>query len=55
MRQTRPQATKFYERKVEYIRSNVDALQETIQKKQDNLNMLVNVIQSKLQQETSKQ
>jgi prefoldin alpha subunit len=40
---------KHYEEKIEYIKANLDALQETIQKKQDNMSFLVNVIQSKLQ------
>lgn len=40
---------KHYEAKIEYIKANLDALQETIQKKQDNMSFLVNVIQSKLQ------
>jgi hypothetical protein len=48
-RQTRPQAVKHYEEKIEYIKTNLDALQETMQKKQDNMSYLVNVIQSKLQ------
>jgi prefoldin alpha subunit len=48
-RQTRAQAVKHYERKIEFIKKNLDTLQDTIQKKQDNMNYLVNVIQSKLQ------
>ncbi|KAG2148868.1 Prefoldin [Suillus clintonianus] len=47
---SRAQATKYYETKVEYIRTNLDTLQETIQKKQENMNYLVNVMQAKLQQ-----
>ena len=46
--QTRAEAVKHYEDKIEYIKKNLDTLQETIQKKQDNLNYLVNVIQSKI-------
>ena len=53
-RQTRPQAVKHYESKVEYIGSNLETLQETIQKKQDNMNYLVNVMQSKLQSASAK-
>lgn len=48
-RQSRAQAVKHYEEKIDYIKTNLDALQETIQKKQDNMSYLVNVIQSKLQ------
>ena len=40
---------KHYEEKIEYIKTNLDTLQETIQKKQDNMSYLVNIIQSKLQ------
>ncbi|KAH8977606.1 Prefoldin [Lactarius hatsudake] len=47
--QTRGQAVKHYEQKIEFIKTNLDTLQDTIQKKQDNMNYLVNVIQSKLQ------
>lgn len=47
--QTRVQATKHYSAKVDYIKSNLDTLQDTIQKKQDNLNYLVQVMQMKLQ------
>ncbi|KAG1824638.1 uncharacterized protein BJ212DRAFT_1295760 [Suillus subaureus] len=46
---SRAQATKYYETKVEYIRTNLDTLQETIQK-QENMNYLINVMQAKLQQ-----
>jgi prefoldin alpha subunit len=48
--QSRAQATKYYETKVEYIRSNLETLQDTIQKKQENMNYLINVMQAKLQQ-----
>ncbi|KAG1858535.1 Prefoldin [Suillus subluteus] len=47
---SRAQATKYYETKVEYIRTNLDTLQETIQKKQENMSYLINVMQTKLQQ-----
>ena len=49
--QTRAQATKHYSAKVEFIRTNLEALQETIQKKQENMNYLINVLQMKLQQQ----
>ncbi|KAH9979225.1 Prefoldin-domain-containing protein [Lactifluus volemus] len=49
VQKTRAQAVKHYEDKIEYIKGNLDTLQETIQKKQDNLSYLVNIIQSKLQ------
>ncbi|TBU38886.1 Prefoldin-domain-containing protein [Dichomitus squalens] len=53
VKKTRPQAMKHYESKVEYIRTNLEALQETIQKKQENMNYLINVLQMKLQQQAS--
>jgi prefoldin alpha subunit len=40
---------KHYEAKVKYIQTNLDTLQETIQKKQENMSHLVNIMQSKLQ------
>ncbi|KAI0292961.1 Prefoldin-domain-containing protein [Multifurca ochricompacta] len=49
VQKTRAQTVKYYEDKVEYIKTKLDGLQETIEKKQDNMNYLVNVIQSKLQ------
>ena len=52
--QTRAQATTHYKSKVDYLGTNLEALQETIQKKQDNMNLLVNIMQSKLQAEASK-
>ncbi|KAJ3925972.1 MAG: Prefoldin subunit-domain-containing protein [Lentinula lateritia] len=49
---TRPQATKHYQTKVDYIRTNLESLENTIQKKRDNMNAVVNVIQVKLQEQT---
>jgi len=49
VKKTRAQAVKHYEAKVDYIQTNLDTLQESIQKKQDNMSYLVNVMQSKLQ------
>jgi prefoldin alpha subunit len=37
---------------VDFIRTNLETLQDTIQKKQDNLNYLLSNIQSKLQAQT---
>jgi prefoldin alpha subunit len=50
--QNRSQALKHYEIKVDFIRTNLETLQDTIQKKQDNLNYLLSIIQSKLQAQT---
>ncbi|KAJ7812295.1 hypothetical protein B0H14DRAFT_2377656, partial [Mycena olivaceomarginata] len=49
--QTRAQAVKHYSAKVEYIRTNLETLQDTISKKQDNVNSLIGVMQAKLQQQ----
>ncbi|KAF5375836.1 hypothetical protein D9615_008179 [Tricholomella constricta] len=49
---TRPQASKHYADKVEYIRTNLETLEDTIQKKRDNMNYLTNILQSKLQAQT---
>ena len=47
--QTRAEATKHYQSKIDYIRTNLESLQETITKKQDNMNYLTDVMQMKLQ------
>ncbi|KAF5353573.1 hypothetical protein D9757_013853 [Collybiopsis confluens] len=52
VQKTRKQATKHYQDKVTYIQTNLDTLENTIQKKQDNMNAVVNVIQVKLQEQT---
>ncbi|KAH7886753.1 Prefoldin alpha subunit [Phlebopus sp. FC_14] len=54
VKKTRAEATKYYEAKVELIRTNVETLSDTIQKKQDNMNYLINVMQAKLQAQGSK-
>ncbi|KAJ7113000.1 Prefoldin alpha-like protein [Mycena epipterygia] len=53
VQKTRAQALKHYSAKVDYIRSNLETLEETISKKRENMNYLVNVMQSKLQQQTA--
>jgi len=52
VKKNRSQALKHYETKVDFIRTNLETLQDTIQKKQDNLNYLLSIIQSKLQAQT---
>lgn len=47
--QTRKQAIKHYTDKVGYIQTNLETLEETIQKKRENLNYLISVMQSKIQ------
>ncbi|KAI6126929.1 Prefoldin [Pisolithus sp. B1] len=48
VKKTREEARKYYSSKVEYIRSNLESLSETIQKKQENVNYLINVMQAKI-------
>jgi len=52
VQKTREQALKHYSTKVDYIRTNLETLEDTIQKKRDNMNYLVNIIQSKIQTQT---
>ncbi|KAK7696492.1 hypothetical protein QCA50_001149 [Cerrena zonata] len=52
VKKPRAQAVKHYQAKVDYIGSNITSLQETIQKKQENLNTILNILQSKLQAQT---
>ncbi|KIJ67314.1 hypothetical protein HYDPIDRAFT_127204 [Hydnomerulius pinastri MD-312] len=52
VKKTRAEATKYYETKVEFIRNNLETLSDTIQKKQDNMNYLINVMQAKIQAQT---
>jgi len=49
VKKTRAQATKHYQSKVDYLHSNLETLQETLLKKQENLSFVENVLQSKIQ------
>ncbi|KAJ9115509.1 hypothetical protein QFC22_005267 [Naganishia vaughanmartiniae] len=51
MQQTRKQAIDYYTEKVTYVQKNLEKLQETIERKQDNLQSCVSVMQMKLQAE----
>jgi prefoldin alpha subunit len=44
-------ATVHYKGKVEFVTKNLESLQEAIQKKQDNLNYLVSIVQGKAAEE----
>ncbi|KAF8321119.1 Prefoldin alpha-like protein [Clavulina sp. PMI_390] len=48
VKKSRAEATKHYQAKVDFVKTNLDTLQDTIQKKQDNLNMLLQIMQSKM-------
>ncbi|KAJ6472311.1 Prefoldin subunit-domain-containing protein [Mycena vitilis] len=51
VQKTRQQAVKHYSAKVDYIRTNLETLEDTISKKRDNVNSVVNIMQAKLQQQ----
>jgi prefoldin alpha subunit len=38
---------------VEFVKENLERLQETIQKKQDNVNVVVNIMQAKMRGQPS--
>jgi len=48
VKKTRTQAVGHYQKKVDFVRNNLETLQATIEKKQDNLNYLLQVMQSKM-------
>ena len=48
--QSRADATRHYQDKVDYVRKNLETLQETLQRKQDNLQVVGQIMQSKIQQ-----
>ncbi|KAG9004062.1 subunit of tubulin prefoldin [Tulasnella sp. JGI-2019a] len=55
VKKTREEATKHYQSKADFVRTNLQTLQDTIEKKQDNMNYLVNIMQVKLQQQQQAQ
>lgn len=55
VKKTRPEAITYYEQKVAYVQSNLDKLQETIERKQENAQTCVAVLQMKMQEQTTKQ
>ncbi|ESK91820.1 prefoldin subunit 5 [Moniliophthora roreri MCA 2997] len=52
VKKTRAEALTHYKAKVEYIRTNLETLEETITKKRDNMNAIINVMQQKLKAQT---
>lgn len=48
--QTRAEATKHYNAKVDFVRESTEKLQEALSKKQDNMQYVVNIIHMKEQQ-----
>ncbi|KAH8105340.1 Prefoldin-domain-containing protein [Cristinia sonorae] len=53
VKKSRAEAVKHYQAKVDFIQSNAENLQEMVQKKQDNMSYLVNVMQMKLQEQSA--
>ncbi|KAJ7090833.1 Prefoldin subunit-domain-containing protein [Mycena belliarum] len=53
VRKTREQAREHYSAKVEYIRTNLGTLEDTIGKKRENIGYLVDLTQAKLRQSAS--
>ncbi|KAJ6453235.1 Prefoldin alpha-like protein [Mycena vitilis] len=53
VQKTRQQAGKHYSAKVDYIQENLVSLEEAIGAKRENMNYLVNVMESKLQRQTA--
>ncbi|KXN85524.1 putative prefoldin subunit 5 [Leucoagaricus sp. SymC.cos] len=49
VKKTRPQAIKYYEEKVDYLKSNLETLEDTIGKKRESVNYIVSVLQAKIQ------
>jgi prefoldin alpha subunit len=47
-RQSTAEATAHYKGKVDFVTKNLESLQEAIQKKQENLNYLVSILQVKM-------
>lgn len=55
LRQTRPQAVKYYNEKVDYVKTNLETLEDSIGKKRENLNYIVNILQAKIQAQSQAQ
>ena len=53
--QTRKEAIALYTSKVEFVQKNLDTLQSTIERKQDNLQSCVGILQMKMQEERAGQ
>ncbi|TEB25767.1 Prefoldin-domain-containing protein [Coprinellus micaceus] len=49
VKKTHDQATKHYSQKVSYIQTNLEKLEETIQRKRENVSVLVQILQQKVQ------
>ncbi|KIO32426.1 hypothetical protein M407DRAFT_241477 [Tulasnella calospora MUT 4182] len=51
VKKSRDDARKHYQKKADFVKSNLEKLQETIEKKQENMNFLLNVMQVKMAQQ----
>jgi len=47
--QTRPQAVQYYNEKVDYLKSNLDSLEDVMGKKRENHSYIVSILQAKIQ------
>ncbi|EIM22135.1 Prefoldin alpha subunit [Wallemia mellicola CBS 633.66] len=48
VKKTTQEADKHYKSKVDYVNKNLETLQQTLEKKQDNANVVVQIMQAKL-------
>jgi len=51
VKKTRAEAIKHYQTKADFVQTNTEKLRETIEKKQEHVNYVVNIMQIKLQQQ----
>ena len=49
--QNKAEATKHYTTKTEFVQGNLETLQKTIERKQDNVQSVVQVLQMKMQEQ----
>ncbi|KAL7418937.1 subunit of tubulin prefoldin [Cryptotrichosporon argae] len=55
VRKTKSEATAYFSQKSSFVQSNLDTLQKTIERKQENAQSVVQVLQMKLQQQAQVQ
>ncbi|KAL9708976.1 subunit of tubulin prefoldin [Leucoagaricus gongylophorus] len=49
VKKTRPQAVQYYNEKVDYLKSNLDSLEDVMGKKRENHSYIVSILQAKIQ------
>ncbi|KAF5349960.1 hypothetical protein D9756_009242 [Leucocoprinus leucothites] len=55
IKKTRSQAVTYYTKKVDYIKTNLETLEDTLGKKRDNLNYIISILQAKIQAQAQAQ